>query len=52
MIVTGAPTLTTAVTELVHPAGLVPNNVYVVLTKGCATTLAPVLALNPIEGAH
>ena len=35
-----------------HPEEFVPVTVYVVVTDGAAETIAPVLTLNPREGAQ
>ena len=36
----------------VHPAPLVPVTVNVVVDDGAAVTVAPVVALNPVDGAQ
>ena len=45
-------TVTATVFVFTHPFALVPVTVYVVVTVGLATTVAPVLALNPLVGDH
>ena len=45
-------TVTVTVVVPVHPLISVPVMVYVVVVPGLAFTVAPVLALNPIFGAH
>lgn len=42
-------TVTRAVAEAVHEP-VVPITVYVVVTVGLAVTVAPVVALNPVDG--
>jgi len=46
------PTTTLTVWVPVQPAALVPVTVYVVVTPGLAITVAPVVPLNPVAGAH
>ena len=45
-------TVTTDVAVPEHPTETVPVTVYVVEIVGLAVTEAPVVALNPVEGAH
>ena len=45
-------TVTVTVVVFVQPATDVPVMVYVVVTVGQALTTAPVVALNPVAGAH
>jgi len=45
-------TVTVDVVVPVQPAAEVPVIVYVVVAAGLAVTLAPVVALKPVEGLH
>ena len=46
------PTLKVKLVAVEHPERLVPVTVYEVVTPGAAETVAPVLALNPVEGVQ
>ena len=43
-------TVTTEVVLFEHPLTVVPIIVYVVVIVGLAVTVAPVVALNPVDG--
>jgi hypothetical protein len=45
-------TVTVTVAVFVHPAAVVPVTVYVVVTVGFAVTVAPVVELRLVAGAH
>jgi hypothetical protein len=45
-------TVTVTVVVFVQPEADVPETVYVVVEAGLAVTEAPVVALNPVDGAH